>query len=92
MYFVYIATNHSGTLYIGVTNNLERRMFEHKNRLVSGFTSRYKINRLVYYETTDNIRSAIEREKQLKGWSRAKKVNLIESDNRGWKDLSADWF
>jgi len=85
-------TNRSKTLYTGVTNNLERRVFEHKNKQLQGFTSKYKIDRLVYYEETSDILSAIEREKQIKGWLRAKKVELVESMNPGWLDLSAGWF
>jgi putative endonuclease len=75
------------TLYTGVTNDLERRVYEHKHGLVNGFTKRYKVTRLVYYEATDDVRSAIEREKQLKGWLRQRKVALIESVNPGWRDL-----
>jgi putative endonuclease len=85
-------TNQSGTLYTGVTNNLERRVFEHKNSLFKGFTKKYKINRLVYYEETNDILAAIDREKQIKGWLRDKKIVLIESINPEWKDLSEDWF
>jgi putative endonuclease len=85
-------TNKSGTLYVGVTNNLERRISEHKNSLIEGFTKKYKINQLLYYEETNDILAAIEREKQLKGWRRDKKIALIESSNPEWKDLSEDWF
>jgi putative endonuclease len=84
-------TNDSRTLYIGVTNNLERRVFEHKNFLIEGFTKRYKITKLVYFEETNDVLAAIEREKQLKGWLRRKKVALIESANPKWHDLSAEW-
>ena len=91
-YFVYIMTNKSGTLYVGVTNNLERRIFEHKNSLIEGFTKKYNINRLVYYEETNDIIAAITREKQIKGWLRDKKIVLIESINPDWNDLSEDWF
>lgn len=91
-FFVYIATNRSGTLYTGVTNDLERRMYEHKHRLVSGFTSKYKIDRLVYFEQTTNVEAAIKREKQIKGWLRAKKTALIETENTDWDDLSAEWY
>jgi putative endonuclease len=87
-YFVYIMTNKSGTLYTGVTNNLERRVSEHKNHLIVGFTTRYKITKLVYFEETDDIIVAIEREKQIKGWNRKKKIALIESMNPDWQDLS----
>jgi len=92
LFFVYIMTNRSRTLYVGVTNNLERRVFEHKNHLVKGFTSRYGIDMLVYYEITQNAKVAITREKQIKGWLRSKKIALIESMNPEWDDLSAGWF
>src|SRR5438132_6744578 len=91
-YFVYIMTNKSRTLYMGVSNDLERRVYEHKHQLIDGFTSKYKIRFLVYYEMTTDIREAITREKQLKGWIRAKKTALIESVNPEWKDLSEEWF
>jgi putative endonuclease len=87
-YFVYLMTNKSGTLYTGVTNNLERRIYEHKHHLVKGFTNKYNINKLVYFEETNDINAAISREKQIKGWLRKKKIALIESINPGWKDLS----
>jgi putative endonuclease len=85
-------TNKNRTLYVGVTNNLERRVYEHKNKLIKGFTSRYGLTELVYFAETDSIREAIACEKQLKGWVRAKKVALIQEDNPLWVDLSADWF
>ena len=91
-YFVYIITNKSRTLYTGVTNNLERRVYEHKNKLVPGFTARYNINTLVYFEETPDVLSAIAREKQIKGWLRSKKISLIEAVNPQWIDLSAEWF
>ena len=78
----------SRTLYTGVTNDLNRRVAEHRNRLTPGFTSRYRIMRLVYFEETENIYGAIVREKQIKGWTRAKKIALIESMNPTWEDLS----
>ena len=81
-------TNNARTLYIGVTNNLPRRVWEHKNKLIDGFTKKYKINKLVYYEQTMNIVSAIEREKQLKKWRREKKIKLIEERNPIWVDLA----
>jgi putative endonuclease len=87
-YYVYIMASRSQTLYTGVTNDLERRVYEHKNKLIPGFTSKYNINRHVYYEATSDIRSAIAKEKQIKAWTRAKRVALIESTNRDWKDLS----
>jgi putative endonuclease len=91
-YFVYFMTNKPKTLYTGVTNNLMRRVYEHKNKLVPGFTSRYNISELVYYESTSNVNSALAREKQIKGWLRAKKIALINSMNSEWKDLSEEWF
>jgi len=90
--YVYIATNKSRTLYIGVTNNLEHRMWEHKQKAGSKFAAKYNITRLVYYEEFADIRDAIAREKELKGWRRDKKVDLIEDDNPLWEDLSGDWF
>jgi putative endonuclease len=91
-YYVYIMTNKSRTLYTGVTGDLMQRVYEHKNKLVPGFTKKYNIQYLVYYETTSSINSAIEREKQIKGWLRAKKIALINSVNPAWKDLSEEWF
>ncbi|HEY3169739.1 MAG TPA: GIY-YIG nuclease family protein [Thermoanaerobaculia bacterium] len=90
-YFVYILASRSKTLYIGVTNDLERRMFEHKEKLIQGFTSKYRIDKLVYFEATTDVRVAISREKQLKGWRRSKKLALIEALNPSWKDLAEDW-
>ena len=90
-YYVYIMTNRSRTLYVGVTNDLERRVYEHKQKLIPGFTERYNITQLVYYEVTSDIHSALAREKQIKGWLRAKKIALIESVNAEWRDLSAEW-
>lgn len=87
-FYVYIATNHSKTLYIGVSNNIERRMQEHKQKLIPGFTKKYNINKLVYLEESDSIKDAITREKQLKGWRRSRKIELIESVNPEWRDLS----
>ncbi len=91
-YYVYIMTNRSRTLDTGVTNNLERRVYEHKRRLVDGFTKRYNLTRLVYYEESSDILAAIRREKQIKGWLRSKKIDLIESVNPQWRDLSNGWF
>ncbi len=90
-YFVYIITNKSRTLYTGVTNNLERRVYEHKNKLVPGFTARYNMNMLIYFEETPDVLSAIAREKQIKGWLRSKKISLIEAVNPQWIDLSTEW-
>ena len=91
-YYVYIMANKSRTLYTGVTNNLERRVLEHRCKLTPGFTSHYNINRLVHFEVFRDIRAAIDREKQIKGWLRIKKIALIGSGNRDWKDLSDAWF
>jgi len=91
-YYVYIMTNKSRTLYTGVTNNLERRVYEHKHKLLPGFTSKYNITKLVYYEAGNDISVAIAREKQTKGWLRAKKIALIENMNPEQKDLSEDWY
>ena len=91
-YYVYIMTNESRTLYTGITNGLERRVYEHKNKLLEGFTKRYNITKLVYYEVTSDVHAAIEREKQIKGWLRNKKIALIEAMNPQWADLSEGWF
>ena len=92
MYFVYILANwNDSVLYIGVTNNLPRRLYEHRNGLADGFTKKYNVHKLVYYEYTNDAYSAISREKQLKGWNRAKKNALIAKMNPDWRDLSADW-
>lgn len=90
-FFVYITTNVLRTLYIGVTNNLERRVFEHRLKQADGFTRKYNVAMLVFCEEFDSIRDAIGREKQLKNWSRAKKITLIERENPQWLDLSAEW-
>ena len=90
-YYIYIMTNRSRTLYIGVTNDLRRRVQEHKEKLIPGFTQKYNVTQLVYYEETPDVKAAIAREKQIKGWLRAKKVALIESVNPEWRDLSDDW-
>ena len=87
-YYVYIlASKRNGTLYIGMTNNLVRRVWEHKNDVVEGFTRKYGVHRLVWYEVADNPQAAITREKQLKKWNRAWKLELIEAKNPEWKDL-----
>jgi putative endonuclease len=87
-----MANKKNGTIYIGVTNNLVRRVHEHKQKLTPGFTSRYGLNRLVYSEDFNDIRIAIAREKQIKGWLRKKKLTLIESMNPEWNDLSEGWY
>jgi putative endonuclease len=89
--YVYILASHSRVLYTGITSDL-RRMYQHKHGLIPGFTAEYSVNRLVYFESTNHIRAAIERERQIKGWRREKKLRLIESVNAGWLDLSQDWF
>ena len=91
-YYVYIMASRSRTLYTGVTNNLERRVAQHKLKLLPGFTTQYRIERLVYFEQHGDIRAAIQREKQIKGWTREKKLALIKFMNPGWCDLSEDWF
>lgn len=85
-------TNRSGTLYTGVTSDLARRVFEHWHDLIAGFTSRYRINRLVHAEQFSEVRDAITREKQIKGWVRARKIALIAKSNPTWRDLGEDWF
>lgn len=88
MYYVYIlASQKNGTLYIGVTNDLIRRVYEHKSDFVEGFTKKYKVHTLVYFEDTEDVDSAITREKQLKKWNRAWKIRLIEEKNSAWDDL-----
>jgi len=91
-YYVYILSSRSRNLYVGVTNNITRRVAEHRQELVPGFTKRYRIHRLVHVEPFRNILAAIAREKQIKGWLRAKKIALIEEQNPGWDDLAAGWF
>ncbi len=91
-YYVYVMTNKSRTLYTGITNNLERRVYEHKNKLIEGFTKKYNITKLVYYEIGNDVEAAITREKQIKGWLRRKKIDLIESVNPQWEDLSKGWL
>ena len=88
---MYIVASRSKNLYTGVTNNLYRRTVEHKSEMMPGFTSRYRICRLVHVETFRYVREAIAREKQIKGWSRAKKIALIEEKNAGWYDLAEEW-
>ncbi len=89
-YYVYIMSNKSRMLYVGVTNNIERRILEHKMKLIPGFTSRYNLTQLVYCESTNSVISAIEREKEIKGWVRRKKTALVNSLNPEWKDLSEE--
>ena len=92
MYYVYILSNwDDSVIYIGVTGNLPRRLYEHRNGLVDGFSKKYNVHKLVYYEHTGDVYSAISREKQLKKWRREKKNQLIETTNPQWRDLSLDW-
>lgn len=91
-YYVYIMTSKSGTLYAGVTSDIKKRVYQHKFKLVEGFTKKYSICRLVYFEETTDINVAIQREKEIKGWRRSKKIDLIKSVNPTWKDLAGEWF
>lgn len=91
-YCVYILSSKTRVLYIGVTGNLPRRMWEHKNEVVDGFSKKYNCKNLVYFEQAENVMSALEREKQLKKWNRKKKIDLIEKDNPDWSDLSCNIF
>ncbi len=91
-YYVYILSSWSRALYTGVTNDLERRVMVHKQRLVKGFAKRFRIHRLVYYESFSDVRDALRREKQIKSWRREKKVALIKAANPGWQDLAANWL
>jgi putative endonuclease len=91
-YSVYILGSISGTLYIGVTNNLHRRVFQHKQKEIEGFTRDYDVDRLLYFENFQYVRNAIDREKQIKRWRREKKVRLIKSINPHWVDLSTGWY
>ncbi|WP_417800749.1 GIY-YIG nuclease family protein [Tenacibaculum sp.] len=92
-YYIYIITNKKeGVLYIGVTNNLERRIFEHKNKLVKGFSSKYNLDKLIYFEEYQFIEEAIKREKNMKKWKRAWKINLVIKENPNWEDLAKNWY
>ncbi len=91
-YYVYMMTNGVRTLYIGVTNDLTRRVYEHQHKLTDGFTKKYNVTMPVHYEVTTDVQSAIAREKQLKGWRRSKKIGLIEASNPEWVDLSLGWY
>jgi putative endonuclease len=91
-FFVYILASHSRVLYTGVTRDLLRRIHQHRLGQVPGFTKRYHVTRLVYFEETPSARTAFDREHQIKGWSREKKIQLIESVNAGWLDLAENWF
>ena len=90
-YYVYLLTNwNNKVMYVGVTGNLERRIYEHKNKLVEGFTQKYNVDKLVYYETTNDVMAALEREKQIKKWRREKKNQLVTQMNPAWADLSSE--
>lgn len=91
-YYVYILVSRSRVLYVGVTNDLARRVYQHKQMRAPGFTARYLVTRLAHFEATTEADAAIAREKQIKGWSRAKKIELIESHNPAWRDLSDGWY
>ena len=91
-FFVYILASRFHVLYTGVTRDLPRRVYQHRQAEIRGFTRKYHVNRLVYFEETASARSAFERERQIKSWSREKKLRLIESVNTGWLDLAVDWF
>ena len=92
-YYVYLLTNwNNKVMYVGMTNNLERRVYEHKHKLVKGFTAKYNIHKLVYFEETTDVRDAIAREKEIKKWRREKKDALVQTMNPDWNDLSEDWF
>ena len=91
-YYVYLLTNwNDKVMYVGVTNNLERRIYEHKNKLIKGFTEKYNVNKLVYFEETQDVNAAIEREKEIKKWRREKKNQLVNLMNPKWDDLSSGW-
>lgn len=91
-YYVYIMSNKRSTLYTGVTNDLEQRVYQHQNKQIEGFTKRYNITQLVYFESSNDVTAAIAREKQIKGLLRSKKIELIKTLNPQWKDLSEGWF
>ena len=91
-YYFYVMASYRGALYAGVTNDLTRRVYEHKHKVVEGFTKQYNVTKLVYDEIADSIEAAIEREKQVKGWVRRKKVELVESMNPYWEDLTKEWY
>ena len=92
-YYVYILSSKiRGTLYIGMTNDLQRRVYEHKTGFYKGFTSKYGVNKLMYFETFQNVKEAINREKKLKKWNRAWKIELLEKDNPSWRDLAKNWY
>ena len=90
-YYIYIlASKRNGTLYVGITNDLKRRVYEHKEKIIDGFTKKYNVNTLVWYESTEDVEKAIQKEKQLKTWKREWKINLIEKNNLEWRDLYSE--
>ena len=92
-YFVYVLTNKNDrVMYVGMTNDLERRLYEHKNKMLEGFTKKYNVSKLVYFEETSDVWAAIAREKEIKKWRRGKKDDLVNAANPNWKDLSAEWI
>ncbi|HNB52713.1 MAG TPA: GIY-YIG nuclease family protein [Anaerolineales bacterium] len=91
-YFVYIMNSPTGTLYTGMTNDLHRRVYQHKHKLIEGFTSKYNVTRLAYFEESTDVKAAIAREKEIKGWRRSKKIALIKSINPKWQDLAEGWY
>jgi putative endonuclease len=91
-YYVYIMASPSGTLYVGMSSDLKRRVYQHKHKLIEGFTQKYDVNRLVYFEETSDVKAAISREKQVKQWRRSKKIDLIKTMNPKWVDLSEGWY
>ncbi len=92
LYFTYIIASRSRTLYVGVTSDLRRRVFQHKQKTHPGFTARYNCNRLVWFESFSEVSAAIQREKEIKGWTRARKIAVIEGGNPTWEDLSEQWY
>jgi putative endonuclease len=91
-YFVYILASRSRVLHVGTTSDLHRPVYQHKTGSIRGFTYKYKVNRLVYFETTPNSRAAVTREREIKGWTRERKCRLVEQTNVGWEDLASSWF
>lgn len=91
-YYVYFMNSPSGTLYTGITNDLRKRVYQHKHKLIKGFTQQYNVVRLAYFEETPDVNSAIAREKEIKGWRRSKKIELIKTMNPQWKDLAEEWY
>jgi putative endonuclease len=91
-YYVYIMNSPTGTLYTGMTNDLKRRVYEHKQKLTEGFTKKYNVTRLAYYDQTSDVQTALVREKEIKKWRRSKKIALIKTINPKWQDLSAGWY